>query len=330
MHVTDTQITLESQHALEKTSIHTAKLERAGESGDIHLFSNRLEEELNRLIEARRQDDTMPEPVRCCLGSERLHDMLETMLAVLFGLPSTYTASQSGSAVPTQTGASSRRFWQITETERVSETESCRFSASGKVCLADGSEQQFDIGYALERSEEINRVFNRTLFDPLVLDRAASGPGLPGKDVQFDLNNDGNLEWMRLPDAGSAFLFIDRNHNGRPDNGSELFGPETGNGFAELARLDSDRNGWIDGADSAFSDLALWQAGDQGPCVQRLDEAGIGALATVSAITPFELKENGERIGQARSSSIWLGETGGGGVVRQVDIATAPTRAGKG
>lgn len=331
MHITDTQLTLGSKHALEQSSIHATTLERIGAPGDVQLFSGRLEQELNRLLEARRQDSAALDPLPCCQASERLHDMLETMLAMLFGSPAAAASADSAalSVVPgggalAQVTAPPRRQWQITQTEQLSETESCRFSASGKVCLADGSERQFDIGYALERSEEISRSVSRTLIDPLVLDRAAPGARLSAQSVEFDLDNDGKLEQMRLPDAGSAFLFLDRNHNGRADNGSELFGPETGNGFAELARLDSDRNGWIDSADPAFADLRLWQAGAEAEAVRRLDEAGIGALSTAFAPTPFELKDNGETVGQMRSSGVWLGETAGGGVVRQIDVATAP------
>lgn len=337
MHITDTQLTLGSAHALQETRLRSTTLERirggaTGTTGEGQVFGGLFEQELQRL----RADSLPLEAIPCCQAPERLHDMLETMLAMLFG-------SDAGAATPAPPAvagggagvlalgqgwaaeAPPRARWQITQTEQVSEMESCRFSASGKVCLADGSERQFDVGFELERSEELSRSVSRTLIDPLVLDSAAPGTALDATRVEFDLDNDGTLEQMRLPGAGSAFLFLDRNHNGKADNGSELFGPETGNGFGELARLDSDHNGWIDGADPAFADLMLWQAADADQSsVRRLDEAGIGALATASAATPFALKEHGEQVGQMRSSSVWLGETGGAGVVRQVDVSTTP------
>ena len=55
---------------------------------------------------------------------------------------------------------------------------------------------------------------------------------------------------------------FDRNGNGKADNGSELFGVASGNGFADLRRLDEDRNGWIDESDAAFDRLQGLGPGD--------------------------------------------------------------------
>ena len=333
MHITDTQLTLGSRHSLERMSFNTTTLEWICDPGEAKALSRTFEQELNDLMAARLHDVAPIEITPRSDAPERLHDLLETMLDMLFG-KSSGTASPvlsvptgDGDTVPRAQAWPSlapRAHWQITRSEQSSEAESCQFSASGKVCLADGSERQFDVGFQLERSEEISQTVSRTLIDPLVLDRAAPTTALASTCVEFDLDCDGKLEQMRLPGVGSAFLFLDRNHNGKADNGSELFGPGTGNGFAELARLDSDRNGWIDEVDPAFADLMLWQAGNDDRQVQRLDQAGIGALATASTDTPFELKENGEKVGQMRSSSVWLGERSGAGVVRQIDVSTTP------
>lgn len=334
MHITDSQLTLGSRHALEESSFRETTLERIRGPGEGRVFGGLFEQELNKLMVARLDESA---PIQLKPGgsaAECIHDMVESMLAMLFGPKSNlgsiaWPEPVSGGKTAGEQAAAvidpPRPRWQITQTERVSETERCEFAASGKICLADGGTRQFDVGYTFERSEEITRTVSRTLIDPLVVDSAAPRAALSDTSVDFDLDNDGTLERMRLPGAGSAFLFLDRNHNGRADNGSELFGPETGNGFAELARLDSDRNGWIDEADPAFADLRLWQGmEDDRQLVRRLEEAGVGALATASANTPFALKEHGEQVGQMRSSSVWLGETGGAGVVRQIDISTTP------
>lgn len=47
--------------------------------------------------------------------------------------------------------------------------------------------------------------------------------------------------------------------NGKIDDGSELFGARTGNGFNELAKYDSDNNHFIDAGDPVFSNLAFYQ-----------------------------------------------------------------------
>lgn len=335
MHITDSQLTLGSTHALETRSVATTTLQRIRDPAEARAFRRTFEQELDSLMAERLHDNAPLAATPCCGAPERLHDMLETMLAMLFGAPAGSAASALPVFAPPGGGTATHdaavpalappTHWQITQTEQRSETESCGFSASGKVCLADGSERQFDVGFRFERSEEASRTVSRSLIDPLVLDCAAPGAGLGAASVEFDLDSDGTAERMRLPEAGSGFLFLDRNHNGRADNGSELFGPASGNGFAELARLDGDRNGWIDSADAAFADLRLWQAADADhQSVRSLAEAGVGALATAAAATPFALKELGEKVGQMRSSSVWLGETGGAGVVRQIDVSTTP------
>ena len=335
MHITDSQLALGSTHALQQQAVRNTTLERIEGTADAQAFSDLFEKELNQLIAARLHESAPIEVASSCRAPQQLHDMLETMLAMLFGPQARFTSSalsahqgDGGSTMALDQASSSmspsRPRWQITQLDQLSETESCQFSASGKVCLADGSERQFDVGFQFDRSEEVTRTVSRTLIDPLVVDGSAPRAALAATSAEFDLNSDGKLEQMRLPGAGSAFLFLDRNHNGRADNGSELFGPETGNGFAELARLDGDNNGWIDSADPAFADLRLWQVDGSSLQVRSLNEAGIGALSTASVETPFALKEGGATLGQMRSSGVWLGETGGAGVVRQVDVGTTP------
>lgn len=330
MRIIDSQLTLGSKHALEETSVKTATLERVRPSGQAQAFGSVFQEELDKRLAARVDQGPVFQLTAVRSTAERVHDMVETMIAMLFG-------HQDGGGPVALSGDNGRgnfaqewarlgpprASWQITQTEQVTTSESCQFAASGKVCLADGSHRQFDVGFKLERREEITRTASRALLDPLVLDRSAPRAVPAANSVEFDLDSDGSLERLRLPGDDSAFLFLDRNRNGLADNGSELFGPESGNGFAELALLDGDRNGWIDSGDAAFADIKLWQPGATEE-VRSLAEAGIGALATLSAETPFDLKDNGERVGRMRSSSVWLGQTDGAGIVRQVDLSTTP------
>lgn len=112
----------------------------------------------------------------------------------------------------------------------------------------------------------------RCLGSPLVLDLAGDGvhPTGPADGVTFDLVGHGRLEtgWIAGDDA---LLVLDRNGNGKIDDGTELFGEATdiggapaADGFAALAALDraeqgGNGDGVIDERDAMFGELQLWR-----------------------------------------------------------------------
>jgi hypothetical protein len=128
--------------------------------------------------------------------------------------------------------------------------------------------------------------------DPLVFDLDGNGVNLSSAEngVYFDMDADGTRDKTAWVSGGDALLALDRNGNGRIDDGSELFGEQNGarDGFAELARFDQDGSGAIDAKDNIFNSLILLHA-DGG--MSRLRDEGITSIKLDIAIglkTPAE------------------------------------------
>lgn len=326
MRIGQSDLTLTSHQASSSESWQTLQLEEVSPSALKDQFATFFNQELTALT-----GHPAPSQPATDIQTGDKERRFQSLWEMLFGQPAASHTSAATTASdvcnPASQPVSAPASLQLlVAMEHTKTTESCSFNASGKVCLADGSTRQFEVGYQNEQSSETTRFAGQMLLkDPLVLDLGPATTKLSLQSVAFDLDNNGTKETMRLPDTGSGLLFLDRNHNGTADNGSELFGPQSGNGFNELAKLDTDHNGWIDEADPGYQDLKLWQSGDQpGGKTQTLSEARIGALATQSVSTKYGLSEKEEILGQIRASSIWLGEHGGAGSVRQIDLATKP------
>lgn len=212
--------------------------------------------------------------------------------------------------------------------ESYSEAEQTNFSASGTVTTADGREIKFDLQLSMSRqyheesdiSLRLGDAARKT--DPLVVNFAGTAAQLTDQRFAFDLNADSSTEQINFLAPGSGFLAFDRNGDGRINNGSELFGPTSGDGFQELAALDGDSNGWIDENDVSFAQLAVWTRDKSGKdALQSLNDSDVGAIALSRITTPFELKTNAnELLGEIRTSGIFLHETGTAGTIQQIDL----------
>lgn len=213
--------------------------------------------------------------------------------------------------------------------ESYSETENTSVSAQGIVQTSDGKEITFSLNMQMERSylEQNNlsiRLGDATRIDPLVLNFDGTAAQLTDWRFDFDLNSDGIKEEIPFVTSGSGILVFDRNGNGQVNDGSELFGPSTGNGFAELAALDEDDNKWIDENDSAFNSLSLWQRDQEGnESLASLSQSNIGAINVGYVSSPFDLKDQNNTLqGQILRTGIYLNNTGMAGSVQQLDVIT--------
>ncbi len=265
--------------------------------------------------------------------------LMASMIAMITGKPvrllrmADFTAA--GESKPTATNAPQQSAapapgpgFEYSLTATRMEYEATRFEAQGVIETRDGQQIRFKVGFEMERSyfESLNmevRGGQARLKDPLVLDFGGAAAALQDARFEFDLTADGQLESLPMLGSGRGFLAIDRNGNGRIDNGRELFGPTTGDGFAELAALDADGNGWIDAADPGFAMLGLWMPEENGEGrLTTLTEAGVGALYLSRVGTPFELRNQAnETLGVMRASSIYLAQDGQVGTVSQIDLA---------
>lgn len=208
------------------------------------------------------------------------------------------------------------------------EAEQTSFSAEGMVKTADGQEISFKLGLSMSREhyEESNlslRMGDAVKKDPLVINFGGTAAQLTDTKFSFDLDADGTADQISFVGAGSGFLALDRNADGKINNGSELFGPASGNGFQELAAYDQDKNGWIDENDSVYEQLKIWtRDGSGNDSLSTLAEKNVGAIYLGNVSTPFDIKNSQNQLeGQVRSSGVYLNEDGGAGTILQIDLA---------
>jgi hypothetical protein len=211
--------------------------------------------------------------------------------------------------------------------ETYSEKEQTSFAAGGIIKTADGQEIQFTVNLSMSRefiqSTDFSFRAGDALLDPLVINFNGNVAELTDQKFAFDLNADGVNENMPFVAGGSGILVFDRNGDQIVNNGSELFGPQTGNGFQELAALDQTNDGWIDENDGSFSQLYVWtKDGNGNNYLRGLKESGVGAIYTPAAETSFDLKNSeNETEGRIQQTSIYISENGQAGTIQQIDVA---------
>lgn len=222
--------------------------------------------------------------------------------------------------------------WGFTyeSTQEYYQKSSLDFSTQAKIKTSNG---EFNIDLKLSYSQEFYEVHKTRITigasnfeDPLIINMQNNSGSLDSisKNMKFmfDLNSDGNKEEISLLKDKVGFLSLDKNKNGQIDNGNELFGANTGNGFAELKAYDKDGNNWIDENDSIFKDLRVWQKNEIGQdSLITLGEAGVGAIYLSSIGADFNYSQSiGNDNAKMKENSIFLKEDGGVGVVSSLDF----------
>ena len=214
---------------------------------------------------------------------------------------------------------------RISTRHEISESEMMSFQSKGVVKTADGKTIDFQVNLHMERSyyESSSTLIElgAKMQDPLVINFDGKGVAFGEDSIELDITLDGEKDIFRNLAQGSGFLAFDQNQNGEIDDGTELFGAKTGNGFDELALHDQDANGWIDENDAIFKSLKLWTVSPTGEkSLIGLKEADVGAIYLGKVASQFHVKEGMELVGRIRESSVYLKESGGAGTVHEIDL----------
>ncbi|WP_346887064.1 hypothetical protein [Clostridium sp. UBA1056] len=206
------------------------------------------------------------------------------------------------------------------------ETEKMNFKAKGLVSTEDGRTIDLDLELNMSRNfisqTNINIKAGDALIDPLVINYSGKNLELTDNKTSFDIDLDGIKDNIPFVSEGSGFLALDLNNDGVINDGKELFGPSTGNGFEELKQYDTDNNNWIDENDSIWDKLSIWTKDENGnDKLLALGMVGVGAIYVGNIDTEYSIKNSqNTALGEIKSSSIFLKEDGTAGTIHHIDL----------
>lgn len=208
------------------------------------------------------------------------------------------------------------------------EKEQTNYNAKGSVKTEDGRSIDIDVQLEMERSKKVDTFIRMSspldeLCDPLIINIDSKNINLSDDKFKFDLDADGSVDEISYLGGGSGFLALDKNEDGKINDGTELFGTKSGDGFRDLATYDIDGNGWIDENDEVFSKLKVWYRDESGlDILIDLKDAGVGAIYLGAESTEFTLEGVDEALdGKVRKTGFFLKENGEAGTIQHVDLA---------
>lgn len=208
----------------------------------------------------------------------------------------------------------------------VSQNDSLNINADGAI-KNENKTLNFSLNSSVNNTFAL-KIINTTdrKLDPLVIGLNGDIVNTNGKSTfQFDLNSDGTQDNIAHLADGNAFLSYDKNKNGTIDDGSELFGTQSGNGFADLALYDDTKDGVIDESDSIFKSLSLWQKTANGDKLSTLKDKNIGAIFLKNVDSKLQLQTDGNNDAIIQSSGVAVTEDGKALWVSHVDFILKQT-----
>ncbi len=268
-------------------------------------------------------------------GESRANEMADKM-----GIRPNMSQTTGGSASWMQTGTlmqgqvqtlqsfGTNSFTITAERETVyMESENTSFSTTGTVKTADGREISFNLDVSMSRNfvqytkETVENV--ASFIDPLVINLNGNIAEVSDQKFYFDLDADGEEEAISRLCEDSGYLALDLNHDGEINDGSELFGTKSGDGFKDLSAYDEDGNGWIDENDDVWNKLKIWVQDEHGNSkLYSLADQGVGAICLQNVSTEFGQRgSSGEVNAAIRNTGIFLYENGTAGTIQHLDLA---------
>ena len=207
-------------------------------------------------------------------------------------------------------------------------------SIKGTIVGKDGVSRDLDLSISMSQSFVANlqassansnssssNVSSKAI-DPLVIDYEGNGTELSDTTMSFDLDSDGQPDQISTLKKGSGFLALDKNGDGKINDGSELFGTQSGDGFKDLSVYDSNGDGKIDKDDPIYDQLRIWIPDENGEGeLVGLGEMGIGVIYLNAEESQEMMKgDNGDLLGIKQKTADFLREDGSSGQIHHIDF----------
>ena len=216
-------------------------------------------------------------------------------------------------------------------------SQSLEVSISGTIVASDGTQKQLDINIGISQSfvqnlqisrpnatQNIPQGVNKKIVDPLVIDYEGNGTELSDTKMRFDLDSDGTPDQIATLKKGSGFLALDKNGDGKINDGNELFGTKSGDGFKDLSVYDSNGDGKIDKDDPIYDKLRIWTPDGNGEGkLVGLGEKGVGVIYLNPRESEELMKgESGDLLGIKRKTADFLFDNGNTGNIHHIDLVS--------